>query len=95
MRISNQELALIKKLILTEDPKSKIYLFGSRLEDNKKGGDIDILVLSNKLLTHEQKSKIRWGFFEKFGEQKFDIVNFLFKDNTAFKELVLLDAVEL
>jgi predicted nucleotidyltransferase len=47
MRISQKEISKIKN-ILTEFqllPSCKIFLFGSRLYDYKKGGDIDLILL--------------------------------------------------
>jgi len=95
MRISKQELQYIKELVLKESTTAKTYLFGSRLDDSKNGGDIDILILSDNHLKAEQKSKIRWAFYEKHGEQKLDLVNFSFSEKSKFKELILLDAVEI
>ena len=47
MRISQNEISKIKN-VLTEFqllPSCKIFLFGSRLYDFKKGGDIDLVLL--------------------------------------------------
>ena len=43
MRLTQKEIEIIKNTINRYIKDSKIYLFGSRLDDNKKGGDIDIL----------------------------------------------------
>ncbi|MFZ4404106.1 MAG: nucleotidyltransferase domain-containing protein [Pseudobdellovibrionaceae bacterium] len=54
----------------------KLYLFGSRIDDNKKGGDIDLLVVvgtEEKAKTVDLKSKIRLRIFDFIPEQKIDI----------------------
>ena len=38
--------------------RDQIYLFGSRLDDSKKGGDIDLFIVS-KDIDYEKKLKIR------------------------------------
>ncbi len=49
MRISNEEINVLKSKLAELSCDAKLYLFGSRLDDDKKGGDIDLLVLSDKL----------------------------------------------
>lgn len=49
MRLSPHEHICIKSTILKQNPITKVYLFGSRTDDTKKGGDIDILIISDKL----------------------------------------------
>ncbi len=73
MRLTDFEIEVIKKAIYTKDPSSKIYIFGSRVDDNARGGDIDILIMSEKLQqknSREIKNEIQDGI----GEQKIDIV---------------------
>jgi hypothetical protein len=60
-----------------------------------KGGDVDILVLSNPKLNWQEVAQIRRRFWERFGFQKLDLVCFSPEDRSAFKELVLLDAIRL
>ncbi len=42
MRLSDQELTTIRKELREADSNGKIFLFGSRTDDTRKGGDIDI-----------------------------------------------------
>jgi len=95
MRIPKEQLTFIKDNIKKIAPDAKVYVFGSRVDNSKHGGDIDILVLTTQLLTFEQKSEVTIAFIKKFGEQKLDLVNYIFKDDAVFKKLILLDAVEI
>lgn len=73
MRLSKKEISAIKKNILRFDINAKVYLFGSRTNDKAKGGDIDVLVISNKI-GFTEKLKIRTGIFKEIEEQKLDLV---------------------
>jgi predicted nucleotidyltransferase len=95
MRIPKEQLIFIKERVLQEFPEAKVYVFGSRVDDNKRGGDIDILILTSHRMIFIQESKIRLAFTKKFGDQKLDLVNFTFDDDDVFKKLVLIDAVEI
>ena len=89
MRLTKKEISAIKENILSFDEEAKIFLFGSRLNDQKKGGDIDILVISDKIGFLE-KIKIKTGIFKKIEEQKLDIV--VKKDfNDIFVKLIEAD----
>lgn len=94
MRISEEKINFIKKEIRKLSPLSKIYLFGSRVDDNKKGGDLDILVLSDKKITLKEKIKIKTAFWKKYGIQKIDIVSFVFNENNTFKNIALNSSIE-
>ena len=73
MRLKKFEIQIIKKAIHSLEPDAAIYLFGSRADDSKKGGDIDLLILSRRL-TYGDKLKIKQMLFEKMEEQKIDLV---------------------
>lgn len=95
MRISSEQTDFLKKEILALVPDAVVYLFGSRVDDRKKGGDVDIMILSDKKISWKEKAKIKWQYFEKFGEQKLDIVSSTFNERNPFKELVLHEGIRL
>lgn len=73
MRLRKSEKESIVKAIKSIDPDSKIYLFGSRANDSLKGGDIDLLIVTDKL-TYEDKLSIKKRLFSEIEEQKIDII---------------------
>jgi predicted nucleotidyltransferase len=93
MRISQEMVNFFKNEVSSIDSNAKVYLFGSRTDDNKKGGDIDILILSDKKIDFDKIMKLRIKFYEKFGEQKLDIVNFTFDEKDPFKDLIMDEAI--
>ena len=95
MRINQEKISFLKQQISEIDPGSNLYLFGSRVDDKLKGGDIDILILSNQRIPLAQLRSIKIAFYKRFGIQKLDLVNRLFSDQDSFKKLILLDSVEL
>ncbi len=95
MRISCEQIDYLKKEITAVLPDAVVYLFGSRTDDNKKGGDIDIMVLSDRKIRWKEKAIIKWHYFERFGEQKLDIISSTFKDEDPFKQIVLSEGIKL
>lgn len=95
MRISNAEKEFIKSYWNQNFPGSKVYLFGSRADDYKKGGDIDLLVLNNSKIGLLKKIDFLDKFMLNFGEQKVDIVTYTFSENAPFKNIALSSSVEL
>ena len=68
-----EEKDLIKKIIRQKLGNVKIYLFGSRMNDNKKGGDIDIYI--DKKLTSKEKIELLTEFTLNGIERKLDLVS--------------------
>lgn len=95
MRVSSEQIDFLKREISAFVPDAVVYLFGSRVDDRKKGGDVDIMILSNKKISWKEKAKIKWQYFERFGEQKLDIVSSTFNERNPFKELVLRQGIRL
>lgn len=73
MRITKKEHNAIKNVIIFYDPAAKIYLFGSRADDQKKGGDIDLLILS-EVISEKDRRNIKLEILDRIGEQKLDLV---------------------
>ena len=73
MRLKDYEIQAIKDAVYQYDGDAVIYLFGSRVNDALKGGDIDLLVISSRL-TYDDKLRIRQTIEEKIGERKIDII---------------------
>jgi predicted nucleotidyltransferase len=80
MRLYKEQIEVLKNKLKTLSSTAKIYLFGSLVDDTAKGGDIDLLVISDEL-TKKDLRLLRVEFFKYFGEQKLDIV----LDNGEFK----------
>ena len=49
MRITEHEMNVIIEAVKNADQEARVWLFGSRVDDSKKGGDIDIAILSEKI----------------------------------------------
>lgn len=73
MRISAEEKRAILESIAKFDRDAAIYLFGSRADDTKRGGDIDLLIISDKIEKHSL-FLIEEEIFNKIEEQKIDFV---------------------
>lgn len=74
-------------------PGTELYLFGSRVYDDAKGGDIDLLLLSDKKIPKDDLRKFRINFYKTFGWQKIDLVNYTFVEESTFKKIALENAI--
>jgi len=93
VRLKSNEVVVIKRVITQFDSDADIYLYGSRVDDDKKGGDIDILVLS-KNISFLDKLKIKVTLYAELGEQKIDL---LIAENASkpFVKMVFEEAMPL
>ncbi len=73
MRISSEEQAVIVEEVGKRDPKATTYLFGSRVDDSARGGDIDLLVES-ETISFSDKLSILAAIKARIGDQKIDLV---------------------
>lgn len=94
MRLKQEEIKTLKSKLYELSKDAKLYLFGSRVDDSKKGGDIDLLVVSDKLNKKDLRT-LRIEFFKNFGEQKLDIILDDGKFSNPFTKLIFNKAVEL
>ena len=85
MRLTDSDKKAIKETFFEIFEDGKIYLFGSRVDDSKKGGDIDLyFVLQEHSNLFEKKIKFLSRVKRELGEQKIDIV--FNTDNTRLIE---------
>ncbi len=76
MRINLDEIKLIKKAFKEIFGNGKIYLFGSRIDDTKRGGDIDLYIVPDEKIDNLLDKKIKFLIkLDKYlGEQKIDVI---------------------
>lgn len=93
MRLSVEEISTIKKQVFRFDKEAVVRLFGSRVHDNLRGGDIDLLILSSKI-TYRDKLLLRSLLKDHLGNRKIDI---LVKDkpDSAFTKEVFRNSIAL
>lgn len=93
MRLTKPETEAIREVVHAGDNEARIFLFGSRTYMNKKGGDIDLLVLSQKL-SQRDIYKIKTQLWDRIGEQRIDII--LAKDDSQpFARIALEEGIEI
>ena len=76
MRLSEMERTKIKEAIHAQfGPDSQVYLFGSRADDAKKGGDIDLLVSSGSIVgVYPRIIKAMTAIQFAIGDRKIDLI---------------------
>lgn len=60
MRLSVRENETVRRVLNEVDPYGRIYLFGSRADDAKKGGDIDLFFESSTTLDLKRKLALEY-----------------------------------
>jgi len=94
MRLSKDEITVLKDTLYALNSDAKIYLFGSRVYDDKKGGDIDLLIVGQNF-TKKLLRKLRVEFFKHFGEQKLDIIVDDGSFSNPFNKIIYQKAIRL
>ncbi len=78
MRLNSNDIQAIKNVAQTVfGETATIRLFGSRTDDNKKGGDIDLLIQCNQSISRMELYQLKIEFLVKLkkiiGNQKIDV----------------------
>jgi uncharacterized protein len=100
MRLSNYE-----HTVLVDEAKSKFgncsraFLFGSRVNDSAKGGDIDILILPDGNVESgtlfERKISYQIAVKKRIGDRKIDVIVKYPDDNRSIIETAVSEGIEL
>ena len=76
MRLTDFEANAIKQSACEVfGAKTQVFLFGSRTDDSKKGGDIDLYIKAETGKDLKHKIKYLLMLEQKMGEQKIDIIH--------------------
>mgnify|MGYP005871356443 CR=1 FL=1 len=73
MRISQEQRRIITAAVRKRDDTARVYLFGSRANAAACGGDIDLLVLSDRIGFRDEL-RIRREILDAIGWQKLDLL---------------------
>jgi predicted nucleotidyltransferase len=86
MRLTSEQITIIKhSTTFVFGENAKAYLFGSRVDNTQKGGDIDLYVIpENQDNVYEKKIKLLTALETKLGEQKIDLI--IAKNNNSLIE---------
>lgn len=96
MRLKSEEINAVKQAALNYfGSDAKVYIFGSRVSDVKKGGDIDIYIETCLRTDEYIKKKIpfKLELYKKIGEQKIDVVVNNFTDHQYIYEVAKKEGV--
>jgi predicted nucleotidyltransferase len=74
MRLTSFQQNAIRDAVRTFVPDAKVMLYGSRADDTKRGGDIDLLVLTSSQIDRSVRYKILGSLYRTIGEQKIDLL---------------------
>lgn len=85
MRLDKYEKEALKYAF--KNFRGKVYLYGSRVDDTKRGGDIDLLLIPDETITPLKLAiEIQKRFFSRC-EQKLDVLIYS-EDNAFCREVI-------
>jgi len=73
MRLTTSEANAIREEVRRLDAEAELYLYGSRADDTARGGDIDLLVVSDKL-EFRDILRLRIQILDRIGWQQLDLI---------------------
>ena len=89
MRLSKRVIHILQSSIEKSFGDVNVYLFGSRTDDNKRGGDIDLAIDTD--LSQQEFRKKKSSFLAILArldfEYEIDVVNFNTKDTLLYNEM--------
>ncbi len=100
MRLNEFQIEVINKLARKHFGEgATVYLFGSRADEDKKGGDIDLFITNKeeKRLNSEAKVQFLAELKIKIGDRKIDVVfdNDFTRQKENFYRTIIRDRVKL
>jgi predicted nucleotidyltransferase len=74
MRLSEEEIQFVRSLVSQACGKSSIWLFGSRVDDRKKGGDIDLYIETGVEIQMMKQLRLMSKLQRALGFRKIDLI---------------------
>ncbi|HWP00119.1 MAG TPA: nucleotidyltransferase domain-containing protein [Methylococcus sp.] len=78
MRLTQDQIAAIRQAVSESfGAGAEVWLFGSRVDDSKRGGDIDLLIRPDPAVTDQlllRKIRLLGRLERTLGERKIDVV---------------------
>lgn len=75
MRLTDAEIAIIKSLVAQHlGPAAEVRLFGSRVDDGARGGDIDLLVTVPAPVPGMAELRLNAALEAALGDQRVDLL---------------------
>jgi len=69
MRLSATELNVLREELRTADPAGRAYLFGSRMDDARRGGDIDVYFEATRPIDLKTALALQYRLISRCGEK--------------------------
>lgn len=95
MRHSRNELEAIREKLQKLFPDGHGFLFGSRSDNNRRWGDIDILVLTSQPVPDQLRRIVLLELEDRLGEQRIDLLVTPHQPEQPFVRQILPNCVPL
>ncbi len=87
MRLSADQAAAIRQCVQRFDSEAQVMLFGSRADDARRGGDVDLLIVSRRINLRAQL-RLQSKLEDILGLQKIDLTIVSDVESSPFAKFV-------
>ncbi|MBF9018902.1 MULTISPECIES: nucleotidyltransferase domain-containing protein [unclassified Oceanispirochaeta] len=74
MRVEEEQLTIIERTLKLRISDAVVYLFGSRADDSKRGGDIDLFLITRQRVPLKEKIQILAQLETEGIQRKVDLI---------------------
>jgi len=96
VRLSSGQIDCIKKVVAKySGAGTRVYLFGSRLDDGARGGDVDLLIETALAVPRLQQAQMKSALESELGLPVDILVTVAHSSGSAFETMIKKQAVPL